>query len=144
MRKREFLYQFFLEFQILYQSCLKIQAFIKEKISKKSNQIGAIGLLLSQEQQTEPEISNRICIKSHRGQVTVEYILLAVALIALFHIVAGAFKNNDYLKNFQKFPGQIFQNLVENGNWEIDTDRSRENHPTQHERHYTPVGKGPK
>ena len=83
-------------------------------------------------------------LKNKKGQVTVEYILLAVALIALFQVATVTLRDNESLKNFQEIPGQIFKNLVENGNWEIEEELSRRNHPNHHERHYTPNGKGPK
>lgn len=73
-----------------------------------------------------------------KGQVTVEYILLAVVLIALFQIAAASLRDNQNLKNFQELPGQIFRNLVENGNWEPDTRTSRTQHPNHYLRYYTP------
>ena len=89
-------------------------------------------------------ISKMALLKNKKGQVTVEYILLAVALVTLFQISVITLRNNQSLKNFQELPGQIFRNLVENGNWLIDMPNSRLNHPNHHERHYTPEGKGPK
>ena len=83
-------------------------------------------------------------LKNKKGQVTVEYILLAIALITLFQIATITLKENDSLKSFQETPGKIFQNLVENGNWIVDTTKSRSQHPNHHERHFTPEGKGPK
>ncbi|MCY4321207.1 MAG: hypothetical protein OXC37_02210 [Bdellovibrionaceae bacterium] len=83
-------------------------------------------------------------LKNKKGQVTVEYILLAVALIAIFQIATVSFRNNENLKNFQEIPGQIFRNLVENGNWIVNENVSRNLHPNHHERHYTPNGSGPK
>ena len=81
--------------------------------------------------------------KSVKGQITVEYLLLAVTLIALFHLASLSLRDNESLKNFQEIPGQIFKNLVENGNWKIDENLSRANHPNHHDRHYTPEGNGP-
>ena len=83
-------------------------------------------------------------LKSKKGQVTVEYILLAVALIAIFQVATVTLRNNESLKSFQEIPGQIFKNLVENGNWILDGDQSRVQHPNHNNRHYTPIGKGPK
>ena len=83
-------------------------------------------------------------IKNKKGQVTVEYLLLAVALIALFQIAVTTLKDNQTLENFQKTPGQIFRNLVENGNWDPKTDTSRAFHPNHYEKLYTPNGEGAK
>ena len=83
-------------------------------------------------------------LKNKKAQVTVEYILLAVALIVLFQVSAITLRDNESLKNFQKMPGQIFRNLVENGNWKLNETQSRQNHPNHYERHYTPHGEGPK
>ncbi|MCZ0933059.1 MAG: hypothetical protein OXJ52_07905 [Oligoflexia bacterium] len=86
-------------------------------------------------------------LKNNRGQVTVEYLLLAVALIALFHIAAVTLRDNESLKNFQEIPGQIFKDIVENGNWQPNDPQgyeSRKRHPNHHDRHYVPDGKGPK
>lgn len=81
-------------------------------------------------------------IYKNRGQVTVEYILLAVALIVLFHVSTSALKDNRYLENFQKIPNQILVNMAENGNWIIteggDEDKSRNEHPNHFKFHYTP------
>lgn len=82
-------------------------------------------------------------IKKNAGQVTVEYILLAVALITLFQVAATTLRDNDYLKSFQDVPHSIFQNVVENGNWLVDLEESRSLHPNQHDLHYTPHGEGP-
>ena len=62
-------------------------------------------------------------IQSPAGQITVEYILLAVALITLFQVATKALRENDYLKNFQDTPHNVFRNIVENGNWETDPTR---------------------
>ena len=77
-------------------------------------------------------------IQKNSGQVTVEYLLLAVFLLFLFQLATKTLKDNDYLKNFQATPNKILVNLIENGNWEPDTDKSRELHPNQYDLHYTP------
>ena len=82
-------------------------------------------------------------IKKNAGQITVEYILLAVALTTLFHIAAKILRDNGYLKNFQELPNKVFVNLIENGNWKIDEIDSRNIHPNQYLLHYTPDGTGP-
>ena len=80
---------------------------------------------------------------SNKGQVTVEYILLAVALLVLVQATTNTLKNTQALKSLQETPQNIFTNMVENGNWELDTTKSRFMHPNHHESHYTPNGKGP-
>ena len=85
----------------------------------------------------------RVKFQNKRGQVTVEYILLAVVLISLFQIATVTLRDNDYLKGFQETPNKIFMNLVENGNWETDVVKSRSLHPGHHDHHYTSDGKGP-
>ena len=77
------------------------------------------------------------------GQVTVEYLLLAVVLLVLFQVSTNTFKNNDSLKNFQETPRNIFKNMVENGNWEPTPDKSRKLHPNHYESQYTANGEGP-
>ena len=77
------------------------------------------------------------------GQVTVEYILLAVTLLVLFQVTANTLKDNQALKNFQETPQNIFRNMVENGNWERDENESRKNHPNHYEFQYTADGEGP-
>lgn len=81
--------------------------------------------------------------KSQLGQVTVEYILLAVVLITLFQLASKTLKDNDYLANFTDTPYAIFVHLAEHGNWEPDKNESRNLHPNNHELHYTPFGEGP-
>lgn len=81
-------------------------------------------------------------IKRDSGQITVEYILLAVALITLFQVASNTLRDNDHLKKFQDIPSQIFKNMVENGNWIVDEMDSRRLHPNQLDLHYTPDGEG--
>ena len=71
------------------------------------------------------------------GQVTVEYILLAVALMTLFKIMANTISGSDYLKEFQETPHRIIRNLIENGNWRTTGSASRDHHPNQHSRHFS-------
>ena len=78
-----------------------------------------------------------------KGQVTVEYILLAVVLIALFQLTTQTLKTNGYLKEFQETPQKVFRNMVENGNWKLEEAQSRKYHPNHYESQYTPDGKGP-
>ena len=85
-------------------------------------------------------------IRRNRGQVTVEYILLAVVLIVLFQLAANTLRDNGYLKNFQDAPNKIFVNLIENGNgagWakSVSAPESRNYHPNHHKLHFTSDGK---
>ena len=74
------------------------------------------------------------------GQVTVEYILLAVTLLVLFQVAANTLRDNQALKNFQETPQKIFKNMVENGNWEPNETESRAKHPNHYEFQYTTDG----
>ena len=73
-----------------------------------------------------------------KGQITVEYLLLAVVLMAFFAVITKNFKNNKHLKNFQDKPNALFENMVENGNRQFDKAASQERHPNQLDMHYTP------
>ncbi len=77
------------------------------------------------------------------GQVTVEYILLAVVLIVMFQLAGQTLRSSGYLNNFQEIPNAMLKNLIENGNWNPDEDESRRHHPNHHFLHYTPYGEGP-
>ena len=48
-------------------------------------------------------------LKNKTAQVTVEYILLAVALVVLFQVSAITLRDNESLKNFQKSPGKFLK-----------------------------------
>lgn len=79
------------------------------------------------------------------GQVTVEYILLAVTLLVLFQVAAKTLKDNQTFENFQETPQNIFQNMIENGTLlEANKDKSRAEHPNHYEFQYTTDGKGKK
>jgi len=82
-------------------------------------------------------------IKQPAGQITAEYILLAVVFIVMFQLVSNTLADNEYLNQFQDIPNQVFTNMVENGNWQVDQTDSRNLHPNQHNLHYTPYGRGP-
>ncbi|MBC6414916.1 MAG: hypothetical protein GDA46_00770 [Bdellovibrionales bacterium] len=112
----------------------------KNKIFLSLNQI----FILFSENQENKNLSFSLQ-KQHKnkGQVTVEYILLAVSLLILFQIATNTLKNNRYLKAFQETPQNIFQSLVENGNWDINKDSSRKKHPNHYEAQYTTDGTGP-
>lgn len=77
-----------------------------------------------------------------KGQITVEYLLLAVVLIAFFGLVTKGLRDSDHLKGFQDKPRALFQNMVENGNRYPDTNKaaSQERHPNQYHMHYTSKG----
>ena len=77
------------------------------------------------------------------GQVTVEYILLSVALITLFQIATNTLRDSDLLRNFQDVPNKILLNLMENGNWKVNQKDSKSFHPNHHRLHYSPDGEGP-
>ena len=78
--------------------------------------------------------------KKNSGQITMEYILLAVALLTLFKLVANIMKNNGHLKSFQDRPIAIFRGLVEDGNWK--EKESKKYHPNHLKSHYSSKGSG--
>ena len=71
-----------------------------------------------------------------------EYILLALVLMIIFHVSTKTLKDSGSLENFQRTPDVILTNLIENGNWKIDPNESRKYHPNDHYLHYTPYGDG--
>ena len=77
-------------------------------------------------------------IQEQRGQITVEYILLAVVLVSLFTLMTKTLKDGDYLNEFHDGPTKLLKSMVQNGNFELDEDKSFELHPNQHDMHYTP------
>ena len=79
-------------------------------------------------------------IGNPKGQVTAEYLLLAVVFIAFFGLITNTLKNNDYLKDFQDAPNAMFENMIENGNWEVNEAKSQKQHPNQHNLHFTSKG----
>ena len=81
--------------------------------------------------------------KNNSGQVTVEYILLAVTLLVLFQVASTTLRNNEALKEFQEIPQNVFQNMIANGNWELNAETSRSKHPNHYEFQYTTDGEGP-
>ena len=82
--------------------------------------------------------SHKMKNRKNSGQVTAEYLLLAVVLLFLFGLVTKTLRNNDHLKSFQEKPNKLFKSMVENGNWEADKGLSQKHHPNQHNLHYTP------
>ena len=78
-----------------------------------------------------------------KGQVTVEYILLAVIVIVAFQATTQALERWELLKEFQETPGKVFKSMVENGNLIPNEEKSRQQHPNHHASQYTPDGKGP-
>lgn len=79
-------------------------------------------------------------INKQSGQITVEYILLAVVFIVLFQVASNTLKNNDYLKNFQDTPRKIFVNMVQNGNWEPILQDGCNLHPNHYNMHFSSDG----
>ena len=77
-----------------------------------------------------------------RGQVTVEYILLAVVMIAAFQAGTKALQKWKLLEEFQDLPAEVFRHMVENGNLETNEPTSRRKHPNYSTSQYTPEGTG--
>ena len=72
-----------------------------------------------------------------KGQVTTELILLGVVLIILAQLVLNQIKNNKYVEDFAKGPSQVLANMISNGNWKKNPEKSKEEHPNSHDRHYS-------
>ena len=77
-------------------------------------------------------------INKNSGQVTAEYLLLAVVLIVFFQLITKTLRENDSLKGFQDVPISILVNVIENGNMIVDSKQSQNLHPNHHDQHYTP------
>ena len=80
-----------------------------------------------------------------RGQITVEYLLLAVVLTVLFKVATDTLKNNGYLDEFRNTPADRFRNMAQNGNWKKKNEerQSKDLHPNQFNSHRQSKGKGP-
>ena len=74
---------------------------------------------------------------SQKGQVTIEYILLTIVLLAGMRLLFNSVKDSDMLNSFVSGPNEIIGNMMENGVWDIDEGKAREKHPNQYERHWT-------
>jgi len=72
---------------------------------------------------------------SSKGQVTVEYILLAFVSLILMQLIFSRFKDENYLAQFVSGPNPIIANMMENGVWELNRTAARNQHPNQNERH---------
>ncbi len=79
--------------------------------------------------------AKKFLLKTSKGQVTVEYILLAVTLLVLMQVAFKQIKEGDYLKEFVSGPNPVIANMLENGVWNIDSKSAREQHPNHIKRH---------
>lgn len=70
-----------------------------------------------------------------KGQVTAEYLLLAVVLLMLTKLSFNQINRGGYLNDFVSGPNQYIARMLENGNWKIDLEQSRQAHPNQGARH---------
>ena len=81
------------------------------------------------------------------GQVTVEYLLLAVALFSLFHLMAkftrGEMGVTSPLVKFQSMPSQGLASAIESGVWDKNPREARNQHPNHQNSHFSSKGKGP-
>ena len=73
--------------------------------------------------------------KNKKGQITVEYLLLAVVVLVLSRLAFNTLKNGDYLDDFVSGPNQYIARMLENGNWQISTQDSKADHPNHTRRH---------
>lgn len=85
----------------------------------------------------------RLCLTtSALGQVTVEYLLLAVVLYTLFHIMAGVTRQpGGALEKFSKMPSEGLGSATEYGVWKANPEPK--DHPTHSSNYYTSEGLGP-
>ncbi len=76
-------------------------------------------------------------LKSSKGQVTVEYILLAFILLVFMQLAFKQIREGDYFRDFVSGPNQIIANMLENGTWNLSSDEARRQHPNQFDRHFS-------
>lgn len=76
-------------------------------------------------------------LKSSKGQMTVEAVLLMTIMVAGFLAVQKAFKGNDYLAKVVNGPWSLVQGMVENGVW-ASADAGRAKHPNNYARRASP------
>ncbi len=78
-------------------------------------------------------------MKAQRGQVTIEYILMAVVIIGFAILVRTGIQRNDILQNMVSQPWLVLQGMVENGTWGR-VQRTKPLHPNFLKRHVTMPG----
>lgn len=72
-----------------------------------------------------------------KGQVTVEYLLLAVTLLVLTKLAFNQIKSGGYLDELVTGPNAYIASMLKNGVWSKDKRTSNEDHPNQLKRHWS-------
>lgn len=72
-----------------------------------------------------------------KGQVTTEYILMAIVVVAGAKIAFNLIKSEGLMDDLASKPNEMVGNMMENGVWEQDQNSARGKHPNHHERHLT-------
>jgi len=78
-------------------------------------------------------------IRSQRGQMMIEGVLIMVVLMGMTLLVARYFKDQELLKKLISGPWVSLAGLLQNGVW-LPKDRGTLSHPNGHTRHITIQG----
>ena len=73
---------------------------------------------------------------NHRGQMTVEMILILTILVGLTTFVSTQMRDNELLAEVVSKPWQVLAGMIQNGVWQ-PIDRSNAAHPNHAGRHAT-------
>ena len=80
---------------------------------------------------------HRIKSRKIKGQVTTEFLLMAIVLVGLSHLAFQQIKNQGMFDNLVSGPNEMIANMLENGVWQRDRQAARERHPNHYNRHLT-------
>ena len=72
-----------------------------------------------------------------KGQVTTEYILMAIVVIIGAQFAFNKIKDKDRMTDLLNKPSEMIGNMMENGVWDDTPASARGRHPNHHERHLT-------
>ena len=76
-------------------------------------------------------------MKTNKGQITMEILLIALVLAVITRIGLIGLRNSEGVKRFSSAPKEVLKNMMSHGNWIKDPARSRQNHPEAHSSHYS-------
>ena len=76
-------------------------------------------------------------LKSSKGQITIEAVLIMTVMVSVFFAVQKNFKAKDYLATLINGPWGYVQGMVENGVW-APSDEGRTKHPNNYARRASP------
>lgn len=81
----------------------------------------------------------RPSLKSQRGQMVTEAILILVVFMAVTFAIAQFFKDQELLKKLISGPWQNMAGMLQNGSWGTP-EATAESHPNSHVRHISIQG----